>query len=103
MIQQFDLVTVREKTAVDLVKEKLDKEAHFVLDPTLLLTSDDYEELFKAHNLPQNKGVYTYILDQADWKNEVVKTATSKLGLEHYSSQHDEKKQSTKSQASKAG
>src|SRR5690606_41133032 len=34
----------------------------------------------------------SYILDQADWKNEVVKTVTSKLGLEHYSSQHDEKK-----------
>lgn len=91
LIQQFDLVTVREKTVVDLVKEKLDKDAHFVLVPTLLLTSDDYEELFKAHNLPHNKGVYTYILDQADWKNEVVKTVTSKLGLEHYSSQHDEK------------
>ena len=92
LIQQFDLVTVREKAAVNLVRDKLEKNAHFVLDPTLLLTREDYEELFKAHNLPHNKGVYTYILDQADWKNEVVKTVTSKLGLEHYSSQHDEKK-----------
>lgn len=91
LIQQFDLVTVREKAAVNLVRDKLEKNAHFVLDPTLLLTREDYEELFKAHNLPNNKGVYTYILDQADWKNEVVKTVTSKLGLEHYSSQHDEK------------
>jgi len=91
LVQQFDLVTVREKAAVNLVKEKFNKEAQFVLDPTLLLTKGDYEQLFKEQNLPSNKGLYTYILDKSDWKDQVVETTKAKLGLEQYSSQHDEK------------
>lgn len=90
LLQQFDLVTVREKAAVNLVKEKLNKKAQFVLDPTLLLNREDYEQLFKGHILSNNKGVYTYILDKTDWKNKVVETVKNKLGLEQYSNQHDE-------------
>ncbi len=92
LVQQFDLVTVREKTAVNLVEEKFNKEAEFVLDPTLLLTKEDYIALFKDQNLPTNKGVYTYILDKSDWKKQVVDTVKAKLDLPHYSHQHDEKK-----------
>ena len=91
LVQQFDLVTVREKAAVNLVKEKFNKGAQFVLDPTLLLTKDDYEQLLEGQNLPSNKGMYTYILDKSDWKNKFVETAKNILGLEEYSSQHDEK------------
>ncbi len=92
LVQQFDLVTVREKTAVNLVQEKFNKEAEFVLDPTLLLTKDDYVALFENQNLPMNKGVYTYILDKSDWKQQVLETVKTQLDLPHYSHQHDEKK-----------
>lgn len=89
LVQQFDLVSVREKAAVNLVKEKLNKDAKFALDPTLLLKKEDYENLLKGHDLPSNSGVYTYILDNAKWKSEVVEKVKNKLGLEQYSSQHD--------------
>lgn len=89
LIQQFDLVTVREKAAVNLVAEKLNKDAEFVLDPTLLLSKEDYIELFVGRNLPDNKGIYTYILDDSDWKTQVVETAKETLGLPQFSSQHD--------------
>lgn len=89
LIQQFDLVTVREKAAVNLVTEKLNKDAEFVLDPTLLLSKEDYIELFVGKNLPDNKGIYTYILDDSDWKTQVVETAKETLGLPQFSSQHD--------------
>lgn len=89
LIQQFDLVTVREKAAVNLVAEKLNKDAEFVLDPTLLLSKEDYIELFVGKNLPDNKGIYTYILDDSDWKTQVVETAKETLGLPQFSSQHD--------------
>ena len=90
LIQQFDLVTVREKAAVNLVAEKLNKDAEFVLDPTLLLSKEDYIELFVGKNLPDNKGIYTYILDDSDWKNQVVETAKETLGLPQFSNQHNE-------------
>lgn len=90
LIQQFDLVTVREKAAVNLVAEKLNKDAEFVLDPTLLLSKEDYMELFAGKNLPNNKGIYTYILDESDWKTQVVETAKETLGLPQFSNQHSE-------------
>lgn len=89
LIQQFDLVTVREKAAVNLVTEKLNKDAEFVLDPTLLLSKEDYIELFVGKNLPDNKGIYTYILDDSDWKSQVVETAKETLGLPQFSNQHN--------------
>lgn len=90
LIQQFDLVTVRENAAVNLVAEKLNKDAEFVLDPTLLLSKEDYIELFVGKNLPDNKGIYTYILDDSDWKTQVVETAKETLGLPQFSNQHSE-------------
>src|SRR5690554_5241835 len=89
LIQQFDLVIVREKAAVNLVTEKLNKDAEFVLDPTLLLSKEDYIELFVGKNLPDNKGIYTYILDDSDWKTQVVETAKETLGLPQFSNQHN--------------
>lgn len=89
-IQQFDLVTVREKSAVNLVAEKLNKEAKFVLDPTFLLSKEDYIKLFDDKSLPNNKGIYTYILDSNDWKEKVVETSKVKLDLPQFSNQHDE-------------
>jgi len=89
LIQQFDLVTVREKAAVNLVTEKLNKDAELVLDPTLLLSKEDYIELFVGKNLPDNKGIYTYILDGSDWKTKVVETTKETLGLPQFSNQHN--------------
>lgn len=91
LVQQFDLITVREKAAVNLVKEKFEREAEFVLDPTFLLNKEEYEKLFESRNLPNNKGIYTYILDKQDWKTQVVNTVKSGLALEQFSNQHDER------------
>ena len=96
LIQQFDLITVREKSAVNLVKDNFNKEAGFVLDPTLLLSKDDYSELFDGKDLPNNKGIYTYILDNNDWKDKVVETAKTTLGLPQFSNQHNEQHANTK-------
>lgn len=90
LVQQFNLVTVREKPAVNLVTEKLKKDAEFVLDPTLLLKKEDYIDLFSGKRLPDNNGIYTYILDNSDWKSQVVETAKEKFGLQQFSNQHNE-------------
>lgn len=90
LVQQFDLITVREKAAVNLVKDKFDKKAEFVLDPTLLLSKEDYKELFENKGLSKNKGIYTYILDESDWKKQVVEFVRSELSLEQFSNQYDE-------------
>lgn len=87
LAKQFDAISVREKSGVDLCKTHLGVEATHVLDPTLLLEREAYEALYKNKVIPKKKGIYTYILDQAEWKNQVVETAKRVLKKEQYSNQ----------------
>jgi hypothetical protein len=73
LIKKFDAISVREKSGVRLVKElsrnkKLDIKV--VLDPTLLLKSDDYSGLIEASEVRTQKTakVFCYILDIDDEK-----------------------------------
>lgn len=64
LAQMFDLVSVREDSGVNLCKEHLGVNAVHVLDPTLLLTKEDYTHLIEAEKEPQSKGtLFNYILD----------------------------------------
>lgn len=87
LVKQFDGVSVREEGAVSIVSEKFDRQAEFVLDPTLLLDKIEYINLFELKCLPDNGGVYTYILDEADWKAEVVETVCQTLGKPRFNNQ----------------
>lgn len=69
----FDAISVREDSGVDLCRERLGVEATHVLDPTLLLSKDDYMKLVSAANTPQSPGdMLCYILDQTAFKTEVI-------------------------------
>jgi len=57
LLNNFDAISVREKTGVSIC-EKVGVHAHLVLDPTLLLTIDDYNELFVTVN--NNKYCFAY-------------------------------------------
>ena len=89
LIKQFDTISVREKQAVKLVKEKLNKEASFVLDPTLLLDKEDYLKVIDAHQPPlqTHKGVYTYVLDAAGWKDQVINQVADNLNAKIFHNQ----------------
>ncbi|AKX46873.1 hypothetical protein AKN94_05510 [Thiopseudomonas alkaliphila] len=88
-IKQFDAVSVREKQAVELVKDKLDTDASFVLDPTLLLDKDDYLKVIDAYqpSLPTRKGVYTYVLDTVGWKGQIINQVVKSLNAGHFNNQ----------------
>ena len=64
LAQKFDFVSVREDSGVKLCKEHLGVNAVHVLDPTLLLTKEDYIHLIEAEKEPKAKGtLFNYILD----------------------------------------
>ena len=88
-IKQFDMISVREKQAVKLVKEKLNEEASFVLDPTLLLDKEDYLKVIDAYRpaLQTRKGVYIYLLDTHGWKGEIINQVTKYLNMSAYNNQ----------------
>lgn len=78
LAQKFDAVSVREESGVVLAKKNLGVEATHVLDPTLLLTAEDYLRLIPDNLLEkQGKKLTTYILDPNKEKintiNKIVK------------------------------
>ena len=85
LAKRFDLITVRERSAVDLCKEHFGVEAIHVLDPTMLLNREDYEELVIAECEPKSDGtLYHYILDASDEKTLLIENAAKANGLQPF-------------------
>lgn len=64
LAQKFDLITVRENSGIKLCKDYLKVDAVHVLDPTMLLAKEDYEEIVHQENESKSPGeLFYYILD----------------------------------------
>lgn len=75
LAKKFDVITVRESSAVELVKRFLDCPATHVADPTMLLEKEDYESLVekstcKLHN--SEGTTFCYVLDSSQDVQEVI-------------------------------
>lgn len=86
LIKTFDTVSVREKSGMILCRNFFNVEAEWVLDPTLLLTPDDYRVLYKSTD-GYNNGVFSYLLDKDSTKKALVDNLADKLGVSVYSYQ----------------
>ena len=73
LIKNFDAVSVRESSGVDLCRKCLDVDAVHVLDPTMLLTKEDYIQLFENAKTPQSNGtLLCYILDETQVTTDLI-------------------------------
>lgn len=85
LVKQFHAISVREAAGVDLCREKLRVEAVHLLDPTLLLTAEDYSELI---NQPKaNKELFTYVLDESKEKQDFIQFIGKELKLKQHTNQ----------------
>ena len=76
LINEFTFISVREESAVSLCAENLDVNAEWVLDPTLLLTMDDYNKI-TSPRLIDDKYVFVYWLgDKTIIQKDVEKYKT---------------------------
>lgn len=90
LISLFDAVSVRERTGVDLCRQKFDCKACEVLDPTLLLSKSDYEEIFLKKEIPQSCGnLLVYMLDPSEEKNRIVTAISKYKGLKAFAVNSD--------------
>ena len=64
LLEKFTAVSVREKSGVDICKSVFCKDATLVLDPTLLLTADDYRRILPEQKNAKIKTCAVYILDE---------------------------------------
>lgn len=85
LAQKFDFVSVREDSGVKLCKDHLGVNAVHVLDPTLLLTKEDYILLIKAEKEPKAKGtLFNYILDPDTVKSAFINRVAKERGLKSF-------------------
>lgn len=80
LAQHFSAVSVREQSAILLAKEALGIDAQWVLDPTMLLTAEDYQSLWQ-HEESQWEGLTTYILDGTEEKTKILQDVSQSLSL----------------------
>ena len=80
LIKKFNAVSVREDSAVGLCKDHFDIDAIQLLDPTMLLSPNDYIKLFEAAAIDRSQGtLLCYLLDDSKEKSVIVdKVANSK-------------------------
>ena len=85
LLKLFNAVSVRESSGIDLCRKNFEREAVQVLDPTLLLTKEDYESFT---TLPiakrQNGGLCYYFLDTTSDKLRLAKKIAEKHRLISY-------------------
>lgn len=88
-VMKFDAVSVREKSGVDIVKNISGLNASQVLDPTLLLSKNDYSEIIDYSLVPNKSYIFVYKLAQdyklSDWMSETIKSISKKENLSVFS------------------
>lgn len=82
LLKNFDAVSVRESSAVTLCREHLGVDVKRVLDPTMLLSTNDYMKLFDANGTPKSNGnLLCYIIDETPEKMSFVNKIAQERGL----------------------
>lgn len=80
LLAKFDAVSVREKSGIDICREFGREDAVHVLDPTMLLTSGDYNRLID--DKPRSSGIMlSYILDSNPALCALVDKVSTSLGV----------------------
>lgn len=83
LAQQFDAISVREASGMVLCINHLNIEATHVLDPTLLLTAEDYAGL--CTDIPRKEPfVLAYILEQNEEKLKMIQAFADSQGLPYF-------------------
>lgn len=82
LLKKFSAISVREKSAVAICKERFGVEAKHVLDPTMLLSSEDYIPIFEQENTPKSRGsLAIYVLDENPQIDAFIRKQSSQKSL----------------------
>lgn len=90
-LSEFDMISVREKTAAKLLSTLLHKKIEVVLDPVFLLSKSEWEKKLKLKN-KKHMYILAYIFNLNDNHKKIIKKLSKKLGLPVYGIAFDIKK-----------
>lgn len=84
LAKKFDAISVREQSGVDICKKNWGVHAEQLVDPTLLLSKVDYENLVRKHpeqTYASDGDLFAYVLDRKQGKGEIIDTIARKRKL----------------------
>lgn len=84
LVNDFSMLSVREKNAQLLLQTITDKPVELLLDPTLLLPKSDWEALAGDEPLIKGKYIFYYAFTYADNPNRIVKKLSEKYNMPVY-------------------
>lgn len=79
-LEKFDAISVREQEGVKAVSQVCSKKAEIVLDPTLLLQREDYNEILVEKKRPY-KYILVYMMETNKSMISLVNSISSTMGL----------------------
>lgn len=81
LLYKFRMISVRENTGVNILNNEFGISSHCVLDPTFLLTIDEWEKIAFSHVSQKKSEVVTYILDDSKEKRNAIAKFAKDNGL----------------------
>lgn len=86
LLKKFDAISVREKSAMRLIQTYLNRsDAVHVLDPTMLLSKEQYNNIIKAQKIDKSPGnLNVYVLDKTPEKEAFISNIEKRLGLKQF-------------------
>lgn len=81
LLQKFESVSVRERSAINLIHDNMQVNAEQCCDPTLLLSHTDYLKVADISNMPSGgQGIFCYVLDPEEPRMQGLENIGSTLG-----------------------
>lgn len=80
-LSRYDFISVREKNACDMVKQLVGKDAECVLDPTLLLTKDEWMKVARQYDNVPERYVLVYTLFESPAIFSLAKKVAKEKGI----------------------
>jgi len=80
-LADFDAISVREKSGLELIKNNFDIIAEHLIDPTLLLDKEAYVKIFSLKKTSNRPFVLSYVLDKNDKKLSITNLVKEKKNL----------------------
>lgn len=81
LLGRFDYISVRERQGADLLNTLFGIKSSVVLDPTLLLTKEDWSLLGLTKKMCNNRYVLCYFLGEQEEHRKIVEDFAKKQGL----------------------
>ena len=82
-LNRIDFLSVREQSGKKIIKELIGKDVPVVLDPTLMLTIDEWRQLYPQERLIKEKYILCYFLgdnlQHREWANQIKEKTGFKI------------------------